>query len=226
MGYLKKKFRDIKKFPNWIYWLPAKLLNAYFHLFFRFEIVDPFDLASKATGKIPVTWHNRLLFFPVAFPAHQRRRTLAVVSASRDGQYLTDFIRQFELGSLRGSSKRGGANALLGALHAIEAGYHVAFTPDGPRGPRYTMKLGPLHLASRTGHEIVPIAINVSRCWQLKSWDGFQIPKPFSSVKLVLGEPIAVPPALNEEQLEEYRVKVENALREITVDPPAKEEQK
>ena len=74
-------------------------------------------------------------------------------------------------------------------------------------------------LASRTGAKIVPVAINSSRCWQLKSWDRFQIPKPWAKLTLIIGEPIEIPAALTPEQLQEYRFKAENELLKITVDP-------
>lgn len=219
MGYFKQKFRSIKKFPDWIYWAPSLLVKAVFALFYRLEIIDPGNVCETADGVIGVTWHNRLLFFPAAFPRKIRKNTCAVVSASRDGQYIADFIRQFGLESLRGSSSRGGASAQRGALHAIRSGKNVAFTPDGPRGPKYKMKLGPVQLASITGSVIIPVSINAGRCWQVRSWDNFQIPKPFTKLTLILGDPVAVPPDLDAEQLEEYRQKVEAALLKITVDP-------
>ena len=66
MGILKKKFRDIKKFPGWIYWLPARLMQLYYRFFFRHEWIDPLDLTHTAVGAVTVTWHNRLFFFAVA----------------------------------------------------------------------------------------------------------------------------------------------------------------
>ena len=96
----------------------------------------------------------------------------------------------------------------------------IVFTPDGPRGPRYVMKTGPIHLAGVTGAEIVPVSINYSRCWSVRSWDGFQIPKPWAKITLVIGSPIAVPPRLDADGIENFRKLVEDALLKITVDPP------
>ena len=180
MGKFKEKFRQIKKLPDWFFFLPAVLLKLWFKLFYRFELQDPQGHTQKdVRGAIAVAWHNRLLFFAPALPRRLRVHTTAVVSASRDGQYVADFIRYFGLEALRGSSSRRGANALLGAVHAIQQGKNVAFTPDGPRGPRYTMKPGPVMLASRTGAPIFPVSINASKCKSLRGWDGFQIPRPF-----------------------------------------------
>ena len=167
-----------------------------------------------------MTWHNRLLFFPAIMPAVARKRTAAVVSASRDGQYIADLISIFGIRSVRGSSSRRGVNALLDSVRVMkEEGLNVVFTPDGPRGPRYKMKPGPIMLASLTGVPICPLSINASRCWSAKGWDGFQIPKPGSTLTLVLGKPIYVPAGIAGEALEQWRQKVEDAMNAITVDP-------
>lgn len=218
MGYFKKKFRNIKKFPTWIYWLPAHLLELAIHTIYRLEIIDPNDHIGCAQGSVSVTWHNRLLFFPVAIPKFARKRTMAVVSASRDGQYIADFISILGLKSLRGSSSRGGTKAQLAAVHAIREGYNVSFTPDGPRGPIYVMKKGPVQLASLTGAGVIPITINASSYWSVRSWDRFQLPKPFCKLTLILGDKIFVPPDLDEAGIEEYRQKIESALLAMTVD--------
>lgn len=219
MGYFKQKFRSIKKFPSWVYWFPAQIHKVVFHLFYRLEIIDPRDFCNKNGRVIGLTWHNRLLFFPAAFPKHTLKRTVAVISASRDGQYIADFAAQYGLESVRGSSSRGGASAQLGAFQAIKEGKNVVFTPDGPRGPRYVIKKGPIQLASKTGSKIVPVVLNASACWSLRSWDGFQIPKPFSKLTLVLGDPIDIPENLDADGIEHYRQLVEQALRDITCDP-------
>ena len=108
---------------------------------------------------------------------------------------------------------------MLGAIREIESGRNVVFTPDGPRGPKYEIKSGPVAVASKTGAVLVPFVLNSSRCWKLKSWDAFQIPKPFSKLTMVVGKPITIPPDLDAEGLEEYRLVAENALKELTCDP-------
>ena len=219
MGSLKHKFRQIKKLPVWIYWFPATLMKLSFKLLYRFELVDPYNLTKDPQKLVCITWHNRLLFICMAFPKHAMHNTSAVISASRDGQYLADFMKFFGVEALRGSSSRKGANAMLGAIHQIESGRNVVFTPDGPRGPKYQIKNGPVAVASKTGALLVPFVLNSSRCWKLKSWDEFQIPKPFSKLTMVVGKPIAVPPDLDAEGLEKYRLLAEDALKEITCDP-------
>lgn len=218
MGYFKKKFRSVQKLPTWIFWFPARLLQLLLHTLYRVKIDDPTDYVHTRQGCVGVAWHNRLCFFAAIFPKVARVRTVAVVSASRDGQYIADLISHLGLKSLRGSSSKRGAHALLEAFRAVRDGYNVAFTPDGPRGPKYKMKLGPILLASQTGAEIQPMAINASRYWQIRSWDNFQIPKPGATLTLVMGKGIPIPPDLSEDELEKYRKTVEDALNAITVD--------
>ena len=218
MGYIKQKIRSKQKLPTWLFWFPSVLMR-FMLLFYRIRVHDPNHYCQTAQGMIGLMWHNRLMFFAPIFPKIARRRTKAVVSASRDGQYVADFIKCFGIGSLRGSSSKKGVNALLGAIHAIKEGKNVVFTPDGPRGPKYQIKNGPVAVASKTGALLVPFVLNSSRCWKLKSWDEFQIPKPFSKLKMVVGKPIEIPSDLNGEDLEKYRLIAENSLKELTCDP-------
>lgn len=218
MSSLKQKFRNIKKLPGWIYFFPALLIKLTFKCLYRFELVDKYDSVNKARGVIGLAWHNRLLFFGTAVPRQTRKHTMAVISASRDGQYLADLLKYLGIGALRGSSSKKGANALLGAIHAIEDKKNVVFTPDGPRGPRYVLKPGPIMLASRTGAPILPVSLNASRYWACKSWDGFQIPKPGAKLTMILGEFINIPPDLDAEGIEKWRKIVEDKLNELTVD--------
>ena len=221
MGYLKRKFRETKKLPDWIFYVLAAFLKFMRYVFYRVEIVDPDNLINTVHEVVGVTWHNRLLFFPVVFPRAIRKKTVAVVSASRDGQYIADLIKCFGLRAARGSSSKAGMNAQLEAARALKDGYNVSFTPDGPRGPRYHMSKGPIHLASLHGTSVLPVAVNASRYWECRSWDRFQIPKPFCKLTLVIGKPIAIPPDLTAEQLEFYRKKVEDALNEISAVKPS-----
>ena len=111
MGYLKQKFRDTKKLPDWIFVILAGILRFMRFCLYRVEVIDPDDVINKAERLIGVTWHNRLLFFPAVFPKAVRKRTVAVVSASRDGQYIADLIKCFGLRRARESSSKGGMKA-------------------------------------------------------------------------------------------------------------------
>jgi lysophospholipid acyltransferase (LPLAT)-like uncharacterized protein len=136
-------------------------------------------------------WHEALL--PLLW--HHRRQSIAiVVSEAREGQYLADFAASLGYRAVRGSSTRGGARALLGAVRELEAGFAVAFTPDGPRGPRREMKPGVVAAAQRGGGIVVPLHARADRAWRLNSWDRFMIPKPAAIVRIVYGRPFEVAP--------------------------------
>lgn len=218
MGKIKKKFRQIKKLPSWIYTPPAVLLRTWKWIS-PTKVDDPHNVLDvEKLPYIGLTWHNRLLFLPVIFPKEIRIRTLAVVSASRDGQYLNDFLAQFGIGSIRGSSSRRGDAVLREGMAVLEKKLSVCMTPDGPRGPKYVMSKGPIALASKTRIPIVPFMINFDRYWELKSWDNFQIPKPGTRITLALGKPMRVPENLDEDALETQRKEVEKALQELLPD--------
>jgi lysophospholipid acyltransferase (LPLAT)-like uncharacterized protein len=136
-------------------------------------------------------WHEALL--PLLW--HHRRQSIAiVVSEAREGQYLADFAASLGYRAVRGSSTRGGARALLGAVRELEAGFAVAFTPDGPRGPRREMKAGVVAAAQRGGGIVVPLHARADRSWRLNSWDRFMIPKPAAVVRILYGRPFEVAP--------------------------------
>ena len=219
-------FRQIKKFPTWIYYLPAWIMMLLAKIM-RHQIVDPngyFEKYGKPDGgkAVVVIWHNRLLFFAPMCKRPARHRTVAVISASRDGQYIADLVRKFGVKSVRGSSSRNAVKVLHDAFKTMKDGNLIAMTPDGPRGPKYHLNKGAIQLASKLGVPIIPIAVNYSSYWQLKSWDAFQIPKPWSKITIELGDEIPIPADLDHEEFEAARVKVENALNAITRDkiPP------
>ncbi len=216
----KHKFRQIKKLPDWVY-KPVVWFLLLWRSTLRREIIDESgEVADPQPPAIGVTWHNRLLFFPLLFPKNMRLKACAVISASRDGQYIADLAGQMGVRSLRGSSRKKGYSALHGVLNAIKAGDYVCFTPDGPRGPRYRMSQGPIYAASQLNVPVVPLAINYSSYWELNSWDRFQIPKPFSKVTVHLGKKIFIPPELTPEDLEKYRALVEERLNEVSLVRP------
>lgn len=145
-------------------------------------------LLARAANEAPVVyslWHGQML--PLLW-AH-KARTGVIISEHRDGEIIAQIIGLFGLFGVRGSSSRGGARALLEAAQVIRRGTDMAFTPDGPRGPRHSFAPGPLILAQRSGVPIVTITGHVDRKWQLRSWDAFEIPKPFARITVLYGEP-------------------------------------
>jgi lysophospholipid acyltransferase (LPLAT)-like uncharacterized protein len=136
-----------------------------------------------------VLWHEALL--PLLW-RHRRQGIAIVVSEARDGEYLANYAESIGYRLVRGSSTRGAARALLGAVRELEAGRPVAFTPDGPRGPRREVKQGVVAAAQRASVQILPIHADADRAWRFASWDRFMLPKPFARVRVAYGEPFPV----------------------------------
>jgi len=137
----------------------------------------------------------------------------ALVSEHRDGELITQIARCMGGDTIRGSSTRGGERALRAMLEKADH-TRMAITPDGPRGPRRQMPLGPIYLASRAAMQIVPVGICPRSAWRAKSWDKMAIPKPFMPVYVQVGAPIHVPADLPRSDMEEYRLICERGLSE------------
>lgn len=158
-------------------------------------------------------WHGRMLI-----PAYRfRKQNIQImVSLHEDGEYIAQVVQRLGFGVIRGSTSRGSTAALLNMKKAADEGFDLAFTPDGPRGPRYVVQKGLIYTAQKTGLPIIPAGIEPSRYWQLRSWDEFRIPKPFGTTVVFLGDPVEVPENLTGEELEELRIKVERIMRELS----------
>lgn len=149
------------------------------------------ELYRVKRAHVFLLWHEALL--PLLWQ-HRGQGVVIVVSEAREGRYLADFAGSLGYRSLYGSSTRGGARALLGAVRELQAGHAVAFTPDGPRGPRRELKPGVVTAAQRGGAVIVPIHAEAERVWRLHSWDRFMIPQPWARVQITYGDPFEVAP--------------------------------
>jgi lysophospholipid acyltransferase (LPLAT)-like uncharacterized protein len=158
-------------------------------------------------------WHGRMLYF--VHPYRHMRFTV-LVSHSKDGEFISQVLRHLGIHTTRGSSSRGGARGLLEIVKRVRNGYHIAFTPDGPRGPRYQVQPGIVAVAKQTGAPILPVTYNAQWKKVLQSWDGFVIPLPFSRVVVVYGEPIDVPPGASAAMFHAKRQEVEDSLQRIT----------
>jgi lysophospholipid acyltransferase (LPLAT)-like uncharacterized protein len=213
--------RFSQQFAAWFVWALVRLIG----LTIRFTIRDRsgyFD--GFASGHVIFCiWHNRLALSIPGYHKYLRKRhtsagLAALVSASKDGAFVTSILQRFAVQPVRGSSSRRGSQALLELVTWAERGYNLAITPDGPRGPCYQVQDGILSLAQLTGLPIIPISFNIQ--WKVRpnSWDRFQIPLPFSCCEAVLEKPILVPRDASDVEREELRQRLEKALRDITVD--------
>lgn len=167
--------------------------------------------AIKQAGKLPIYsfWHDRIISGTYFF---RNRGIIVLSSSSFDSEYTARCIQRLGFGIIKGSSTRGGIQALVGMIRMMKQGFAMAFTIDGPKGPRYEAKAGPVVLAKKTGNPLMPFVIECEKFWTIKSWDRLQIPKPFSKAKLIIGEPIYVDANARDEELENKRLELQDSL--------------
>lgn len=161
-------------------------------------------------------WHDALLVPTFAAPRGLREQTCCLVSQHQDGSYLANAMALLGYSTVRGSSRRGGAQAVRQLLDDT-AGKHIVITPDGPGGPRRQLKAGPVFVASQLGRRILPGAFAATRAWRFKgSWTDMLIPKPFSTVYVVMGTPIDIPKDLSRDQMQQYIAIVQAEMDRLT----------
>ncbi|BCD68582.1 Kdo2-lipid IVA 3' secondary acyltransferase [Nitratiruptor sp. YY09-18] len=153
----------------------------------------------KIEGGIPqepciiAFWHGELLMHPFLYQKlRPNHKIAAMISEHFDGELIARTIAYFGFDAIRGSSRKGGAKALIAAFRKIKEGYDIAITPDGPRGPRHSVAPGIVALAKKSNAPIVIFHYEASKCWQLKSWDRFIIPKPFSKITFFVKKPFKI----------------------------------
>ena len=140
---------------------------------------------------------------------------MVITSENFDGEWIARIIERFGYGTARGSTTRGGRKAMLQLVRDMRSGQPAGFTLDGPRGPARVAQPGAVWLAGATGNPLLPFHLEASSCWTVGSWDRTQIPKPFSTVSLVVGEPIEVPREGSNHALEEARQGLEQRLQAL-----------
>lgn len=176
----------------------------------RSEGAGHYDAVVRGGGRpIMAFWHGRILPATLYF---RDRGIIVVTSANFDGEWIARIIRRFGYGSARGSSSRGGARALVELKRLMAQGSPAAFTVDGPRGPARVAQPGAVFLAKITGNPIIPFHIEAARHWTTRSWDATQVPRPFSTVAIAIGEPFTVPADVGDEGLEHHRQDLEQRL--------------
>jgi lysophospholipid acyltransferase (LPLAT)-like uncharacterized protein len=158
-------------------------------------------------------WHGQLLL--MCYAGFKRPLTV-MISQHRDGELIALTLRKFGVTAARGSTTRGGLGALRTMLQLAKEGHNLAFTPDGPRGPRHVAQPGVVAAAQLTGLPILPVAFVAKRKKLLRSWDRFEIPHLFSRGLFHFGTPIAVPRRLTDEEMEAYRLQVEETLNNLS----------
>lgn len=173
---------------------------------------------SAGTPVILTFWHGEQLLMPWSYlrgSKRDRKPIRALISLHGDGRIAAECMKLLGIGTIGGSSTRGGARALVALQRALRAGMHVAMTPDGPKGPHQEVKEGVIKLASLSQAPILPVSIRASSVWTFGSWDKMFLPKPFSRVALVFGEPFFVSKDIGREELGVEARRLEGVLSEI-----------
>ena len=207
-----KGFSISQRIALWIVPRLTALVLAVIGTTLRFEVI-------AEEGAIPATppakgifcfWHRCTL--PCGWYFRKFRCSI-LISQSFDGELIARTLSLLGYNSVRGSSSRGGATGLLALQSVLESGLPVVFTADGPRGPIYETKIGPVKLAQMTGETIRSFYLLPQRAWVLKSWDQFLIPKPFSRVAVSWARSIPAPPEnADAATLEATRLELNSAL--------------
>jgi len=199
---------------RWLIALGFRLLQVWARTL-RYEIDDRLGVAGRPVNEnyIGALWHNRLLIFPFVLRRFfSNRRGAALISASRDGDLLADAIKRFDFDIVRGSSSRLGASAILQLTDVLASGRDVVITPDGPRGPAYELGPGIIFLAQKSGAAVLPVNMEYSSCWRLKSWDRLILPRPFSKVRVIIGQPYHVRSTSTPDEFETERLRLQDAM--------------
>lgn len=207
----KLYFRLMARVVGWVYWLAC-------HLYFRCmprSTVNQVNLEridAQPRKGIMVPWH---CYIPYGVYMCMNRGGAIMASRSNFGSVMAAIITRIGCIPVRGGSKIGGKEALDEIVSIVKNGRWALIVADGPRGPRFSCKIGPILAAQRTGRPLIPVAFSAKRKWTLKTWDRMIIPKPFSPVLWVFGDPFYVSPDLNPEALESRRREFEGILREM-----------
>ena len=180
----------------------------------RFEIIaeegaTPLPYGEGAGAEIFCFWHQCVL--PCTF-YYRRTGATIIVSRSYDGELITRILELFGFRTTRGSSTRGAREGLVGLKQVIESGRPAIFTADGPRGPIYRTKMGPIKLAHITGARIGAFHLEPERAWTMHSWDRFLVPKPFTRIVVSWARWTTVPTDLAEDQFEQKREELNDAI--------------
>ncbi|HEX8924249.1 MAG TPA: lysophospholipid acyltransferase family protein [Terriglobales bacterium] len=212
-GHFTLRQRLALWFITWAGYLAIRTICSTVRYTFTSEVEGEDMEQIPHTSFVAPFWHRAVFSATYLF----RNIGIAVMtSSSFDGEYIARIINAFGFEAVRGSSTRGGVRALLGMHKVIEDGRIAAFTIDGPRGPRYVAKPGPVLLARNTKVPIRAFYIALDRRWELRSWDSFMIPKPFARAYVRMSVPIHVPPDADAAQMEQLHREMQTALERVT----------
>jgi lysophospholipid acyltransferase (LPLAT)-like uncharacterized protein len=198
---------------SWLLWIVLRLLFASCRVSTFGQNILEETLRNHGNKGLGAIWHRNILYIIHVFSPY---RAVIMASRSRDGELIAQTLRRFGHLTPRGSRNDGGALALAEMTGLIAAGHPGGLALDASTGPPYIAKSGIVRLASQSGAPIVPMAWWAEPCWRLRTWDMTIIPKPFSRLVFVYGEPVLVPKELTPDLAEQYRVDIELRLNRLT----------
>lgn len=182
----------------------------------RITLIDQYGVSPPARTRekfIYAFWHNQQILSTFFFRNFGIR---VLVSRSRDGDYIATVLKSLGFETVRSSTSSGKVNALRGLARELRGAHHTAITPDGPRGPLYRAQPGAVFLAALSGNRIAPFGCATGRVWTLpRSWDHFEIPKPFSRAIIVFGEAITVPRKMDDQKAAELTLVLEGEMNKL-----------
>src|ERR1700733_6847133 len=198
---------------GWVVWAVIRILGPTI----RFEILGGQKAGRDYRPDLPPNifafWHRCII--PSAWYFRNRNGVL-MNTTNFDGQWTRRVIERLGYGTAQGSSTRGGLRGLAGMGAKLEEGFDSGFTIDGPRGPRYVAKPGPVMLARRSGRPIILFHIGLERAWTLKNtWDLFQIPRPYTRAILVIAPPLQVAHDADRDMIEEKHLEMQSVLERV-----------
>lgn len=171
------------------------------------------DIKNQGGRVVFAIWHGQLaLFFPIAYYT----KVCGIVSKSKDGEIAARVIKKFGFDSIRGSSSRSGAIAIIEAEKYLEKNYDIVITVDGPKGPKFDVKSGAVYISKRFNCTIIPAVANVDRYKSFGSWDNFLFPLPFAKIHIYLGEPIVFNSSVKREDIKDDTEKLKMKMNEMT----------
>lgn len=201
---------SLRVVPVLFLWLSAILFNTCRIRVHGQRYWDEIEAGQKpAIGSF---WHYSI-FFSMYFM--RKKGGVAMVSASSDGEFVARIVRKMGYETVRGSRKKGGVRAIKALIRHMREGRNAAIVADGSQGPARVVQAGSIVLSSRAGVPILPMLWSCSRYKRFGSWDGTALPLPFSKIDFFYGEPLHVPPKIKSEELENYRVILENRLNDL-----------
>ncbi len=178
-------------------------------------VKETYEMLEKHGSMIVIGWHGRTLEMPYFW--NKTRPLNALVSPHRDGRIIVHILKKFGIGNINGSSDKNSTEAAIELMRNLQQGKSIAIIPDGPRGPSMKLTMSPLFYAQKTGKPIIGITYSIAGSVVVsKSWDNMLVPLPFHKGMYAITEPFFIPQNATSEEMEQYRLKIESTLNELT----------